>query len=136
MSRSAEWLFPRGLPGFEDQNRFVLIEREAFKPIVFLQSLKTPALCFLTVPVWVADPAYQVGMTRDDLEALGLNDQPKPGDDTMCLAILSGGGAAFTANLLALVVVNLKRLVAVQAVRADSMYSHRHALRLEASQCS
>jgi flagellar assembly factor FliW len=133
---SAEWLFPRGLPGFEDQNRFVLIERETFKPIVFLQSLKTPALCFLAVSVWVADPAYQVGMTRDDLDALGLNDQPKPGDGALCLAILSGGGAAFTANLLAPVVVNLETRLAVQAVRADSMYSHRHPLRLEAPKCS
>jgi flagellar assembly factor FliW len=133
---SAEWFFPRGLPGFEDQNRFVLIEREAFQPIVVLQSLKTPSLCFLAVPVWVADPAYQIGMTREDLDALGLNDQPKAGDDALCLAILSGSGVAFTANLLGPVVVNLETRLAVQAVRADARYSHRHPLRLEASQCS
>ena len=133
---SAEWFFPRGLPGFEDQNRFVLIERDGLAPIVFLQSLKTPALCFLAVSVWAADPAYQVGMTRDDLDALELNGQPQPGDGALCLAILSGSGDAFTANLLAPVVVNSKTRTAVQAVRADSIYSHRHPLRLEASPCS
>ena len=96
---SSECFFPRGLPGFEEQKRFVLMERDGLAPIVFLQSVQTPGLCFLAVSVWVADPGYQVGMTRDDLCALGLKDQPKPGNGTICLAILSGGGEAFTANL-------------------------------------
>jgi flagellar assembly factor FliW len=133
---SAEWFFPRGLPGFDDQNRFVLIEPDGLAPIVLLQSLKTPALCFLAVSAWVADPAYQVGMMQDDLDALGLEDQPKPGDGTLCLAILSRSGEGFTANLLAPVVVNPQSRTAVQAVRADSIYSHRHPLRPgEASAC-
>ena len=132
---SAEWFFPRGLPGFEDQNRFVLIEPAALAPLVFLQSLKTPALCFLAVPVWTADPVYQVGMTPDDLDLLGLGGQPKPGDGTLCLAILSGSGEAFTVNLLAPVVGNPRFRTAVQAVRADSTYSHQYPLRLEAVPC-
>lgn len=131
----AEFFFPRGLPGFEDQNRFVLIVRDEVAPIVFLQSLTTPALCFLTVSVWVADPAYQAGITADDRDILGLDGQPRPGDGTLCLAILSGSGEAFSANLLAPVVVNLATRTALQAVRADSLYSHRHPLRREAAPC-
>jgi flagellar assembly factor FliW len=132
---SAEYFFPRGLPGFEDQNRFILMEQDGLAPIVLLQSLQTPALCFLAVSVWMADPEYQVGMTRDDREALGLKEQPKAGDGTLCLAILSSNGEGFTANLLAPVVANPHLHVAVQAVRADAVYSHRHPMQPEASSC-
>ena len=130
-----EWHFAHGLPGFEDQNRFILIERPDLAPVVLLQSLQNPALCFLAVSVWVADPAYQVGITPDDLDALGLRRQPQPGDETVCLAILSRSGEAFTANLLAPVVCNPLTRGALQAVRADAVYSHRHPLRLGALPC-
>jgi flagellar assembly factor FliW len=47
----------------------------------------------------------------------------------MCLAILTvPKEGPVTANLLAPVVVNLATRVAVQAVRADTMYSHRHPI--------
>jgi flagellar assembly factor FliW len=126
---SAELRFPRGLPGFEDQNRFILLARERQAPIVFLQSLTTPGLCFLTVSVWLVDPEYQVGITADDLDALGLDRQPRPGDGTVCLAILSAqDGEPFTANLLAPVIANVQSRVALQAIRTDARYSHCHPL--------
>ena len=43
--------FPRGLPGFESETLFVSVERESSKPVLFLQSLVTPQLCFITLPV-------------------------------------------------------------------------------------
>jgi flagellar assembly factor FliW len=132
---SAECFFPRGLPGFEDQSCFVLMQEENTEPLVFLQSLQTPSLCFLAVSVWMADPAYQVGMTRADLDILGLENQPTPEDGTLCLGVLSGSGDMFTVNLLAPVVVNLQSRTAVQAVRADAAYSHCHPLRVEAAPC-
>jgi flagellar assembly factor FliW len=124
-----ELRFPRGLPGFEDQNRFLLIEPEALAPIVFLQSLSTPVLCFLAVSVWVVDPEYQIGITPDDLTALDLATQPHSGGDVLCLAILSAqDNGPSTANLLAPVVINPRTRVGVQAVRADAAYSHQHPL--------
>ena len=124
----AEVYFPRGLPGFEDQNRFVLIEREALAPIVLLQSVAAD-LRFLAVSVWIADPGYQIGITEDDLSALSLVRQPQPGDGVVCLAILSPAeGERFTANLLAPVVVNPQTRIGVQAVRNDARYSHRFTL--------
>ena len=124
---SAELYFPRGLPGFEGHNRFVLMEHEQQAPIVFLQSITTPELCFLTVSVWAVDPGYQVGIADDDLETLGLNRQPQPADDFLCLSILAAkDDGTFTANLLAPVIVNRDTRVGLQAIRADARYSHCH----------
>jgi flagellar assembly factor FliW len=69
---NAELHFPNGLPGFEDQKRFVLLEKENLTPIVLLQSLQTPSLCFLAISVHAVDPGYQIGMTREDQLLLGV----------------------------------------------------------------
>lgn len=125
----AELGFPCGIPGFEDQRRFVLIAREALAPVILLQSVVTPALCFLTIAVPILDPAYQSGISPEDLRVLGLDEdrQPQPGEEVLYLAILSpSAGGSFTANLLAPVVVNVRTRTAVQAVRHDQHYSHRH----------
>jgi flagellar assembly factor FliW len=129
--------FPRGFPGFEDQDGFVLIEQEALAPVVFLQSLKTPAVCFLAVPISAIDPHYEMGMTAEDLALLALDEtrQPSPGANILCLSILSAAAnGRFTANLLAPVVVNLETRMGLQAVRTDARYSHLHPL-LEQAPC-
>ncbi|MCC6861504.1 MAG: flagellar assembly protein FliW [Bryobacterales bacterium] len=123
--------FPSGLPGFEQERRFVAIEQHDAKPLVFLQSLATPALCFLTLPVLAVYPKYELAITGEDLQELELpaGRPPHIGRDVLCLAILSlNENRPPTANLLAPVVVNLKTRRALQAVRPDSAYSHQHPL--------
>jgi flagellar assembly factor FliW len=123
--------FPAGLPGFEHRLRFVLVERPAHYPIVFLQSLETPDLCFLAAPVPTLDPAYQLAMAPEDLRSLHLDEhrQPRIGRDVLCLAIICvPQNRPPTANLLAPVVINLANHRAVQSVRDDRIYSHEHPL--------
>ncbi len=131
----AELAFPCGMPGFDTQRRFVLIEHPALAPVILLQSVDTASLCFLTIPVPIVDDSYQSGIAPEDLRILGLDDarQPGPGADVLYLAILSPSGpSSFTVNLLAPVVIhhvaNGSTRCAVQAVRHDRMYSHRHPL--------
>ena len=49
--------FPRGLPGFENRRGFLPLHQPENDPLLFLQSLEEPGLCFVTVPVLVVDPA-------------------------------------------------------------------------------
>jgi len=122
--------FPNGLPGFDERRRFVPVQKPQTAPIVFLQSLEDPALCFTTLPIWVVDPQYRLHVTGPDLEILDFpaNRQPRIGSDVLCLAVLSIRPSGTTANLLAPVVVNLKNYQAVQAVSPESGYSHQHPL--------
>jgi flagellar assembly factor FliW len=125
-----EFVFPRGLPGFDERRRFVPLRSEQSDPLIFLQSLEDSELCFITVPVLVIDPDYRLGIDTEDLEAIGLDGsrQPRIGAEVMCLAVVSARPEGTTANLLAPVVVNLRNRQAVQAVMAGSEYSHQHAL--------
>ncbi|HLK22015.1 MAG TPA: hypothetical protein VKT81_23865, partial [Bryobacteraceae bacterium] len=45
--------FPVGLPAFLNEKRFVPIESPEHSPLLFLQSMLQPSLCFLALPIQV-----------------------------------------------------------------------------------
>ncbi|HUA17455.1 MAG TPA: flagellar assembly protein FliW [Bryobacteraceae bacterium] len=123
--------FPHGLPAFESETRFVLIERPENKPLVFLQSLSRPNLCFLALPIWAIDRDYQLEISPEDLEELSLGPERQPalGSEVLALALISlHDNFSPTANLMAPVVVHLKTRQGLQAIRQDSRYSHEHPI--------
>ncbi|MGI8988805.1 MAG: flagellar assembly protein FliW [Bryobacteraceae bacterium] len=123
--------FPSGIPGFEDQNSFIFLDRPGTAPVLFLQSVSRADLRFPAVPVQVVDPVYNLALHEDDLAALGLpaDRQPAIGSDVLCFAVVAAhpNGLA-TFNLLAPIVLNPRTRQALQAIRADSVYSHEHCL--------
>src|SRR5947199_175302 len=52
--------FPRGLPGFDDRRRFVVLQFPDTAPLTFLQSLDASELCFISMPVLAVDPDYRL----------------------------------------------------------------------------
>jgi len=126
----SELEFPCGLPGFDSRKRFVAVRLVESDPLVYLQSLEDPDLCFVTMPVLAVDPRYRLKVTDEDLGQLGLPPArpPRIGEDVCCLTVLSIRETGPTANLLAPVVINLKTRRAVQAIQPGSDYSHQHEL--------
>ncbi len=121
--------FPYGLPGFEQEQRFRLVQHSTLAPLVLLQSEETADLCFVTLPVATLVADYDLVVAESECEALGL-DPAAPnaaGPSVLALAIvtLPENGPA-SANLLAPVIVNVASGRGVQTVRADQRYSHRH----------
>jgi flagellar assembly factor FliW len=110
--------FPLGLLGFESSKRFALVEHADAAPLVFLQSLDSEELYFITAPVQAIDKNYELALLDDDIRQLGLDPNRTPSaEDVVCLAILSAPvkGPA-TANL------------SIQSVRIDGRYSHQHPI--------
>jgi len=131
--------FPCGLPGFDSRRRFVAVRFVESDPLIYLQSLEDPALCFVTMPILSVDPRYRLKVSSEDLGQLGLPAmrQPKIGEDVLCLTVLAIRETGPTANLLAPIVINLKTRRAVQAIAPESDYSHEHELMPEeAAVCS
>lgn len=121
--------FPRGLPGFEKCRGFLVLRQPENDPLVFLQSVERPELCFVTVPVLVVDPAYRLAIETEDAGLLELRTaRPRIGEQVLCLAVLAIREEGVTANLLAPIVVNPANRKGVQAVVAGAEYSHQHRL--------
>src|SRR5688572_10919885 len=77
--------FREGLPGYELERSFLLVERPAHHPLVFLQTVNTPGLCFPALPVQVVEPRYEPHISESSLELLGFTRQPKIGGDVVVL---------------------------------------------------
>lgn len=123
--------FPEGLPAFENQTRFVLVERSETAPILFLQSLDNAELCFLTVPVEAIQPNYELTSPMEDLRDLGI-DASTRNEDVLCLAILTARPDRMpTANLMAPVVIHRHTRRARQVIQTGSEYSFEHPLGAE-----
>lgn len=123
--------FERGLPGFEHEHDFVSIARDDCAPLIFLQSLRTRSLCFVTMPVLPLCADYQLELQPDDRAALGLAGEApaQAGGDFACLAILSvNEDAPPTANLMAPLVIHVPAGRAVQAIQSNPAYALRHPL--------
>ena len=134
--------FPRGLPGFEYERAFVFLNRPNNHPLLFMQSVLTPELCFVLLPVFVVDPQYRLFLDEEPLAELQLplTGQPEIGKDILCAVIVCARGnqESPTVNLLAPVIVNLRHRIGTQVIQTQSGYSHRHPLvpREELASCS
>lgn len=123
--------FPEGLPAFENETRFVVVEPEGTAPVVFLQSLNNLDLTFMTLPASLVEPAYRLDLAVEDLTALGLDPtrQPEEGREVLTLAIVTvDENRVATANLMAPVVVHLGTRRAFQCVLPWSGYAAQHPL--------
>jgi flagellar assembly factor FliW len=122
--------FPAGLPGFEDERRFLSLEQAAHAPLVFLQSLTTPDLCFVALPASSIEPSYELEVEDGDLELLGIDRSRRPdfGQVLLKLALVTIAQDGISANLFAPVLINTLNLLAVQAMSPSRRYSHAHPL--------
>ncbi len=114
----SEILFPLGLPGFEDEHRMVPVEIPAQRPIVYLQSARTPPVCFMALPVYVIDAGFQLRLSEEERWALELPEDRAPviGEDVLCLALLVPCEGGVQANLSCSIVINLHNRRGVQCI--------------------
>jgi flagellar assembly factor FliW len=139
--QEAVFEFPSGIPGFESYKSFVFLEQEHTLPLVFMQSLADAGLCFIAVPVHVADTAYRLELAAEDRLLLQMPvDLPiQVGMDVLCLALVTASeGSEPTANLASPIVLNLGKRIGIQAISETSGYSSKHPLLAdeEATLCS
>ncbi len=120
--------FPAGLPGFERYKRLVPVEIPSQRPLVYLQSVDNPEVCFLALPALTVDPRFGLYLSDEDRSLLDFDasaalhgGQPALGADVLCLALLMPSGTTVKTNLDAPVVINLHNRRGVQAIAASPL---------------
>jgi flagellar assembly factor FliW len=133
-----QFIFPNGLPGFPAQTAFLPVEVPDQLPVVYLQSLYTPELCFVSLPVRCIVADYELSPNGEDLARIGLEPNAQPGPEALCLALICfGEDGTADANLRAPLVINVKNHMGVQTLQAEDRYPIRYPLKAEneASPC-
>jgi len=121
-----QFMFPNGLPGFPQETAFLPVEVPEQLPLLYLQSVQTPNLCFVTLPVNCLLEGYKLSAEPDDLNVIGLGTDTRLGPGILCLAILcfAQDGTA-DANLRAPLVINLENRKGIQAIQSRGDYAIR-----------
>jgi flagellar assembly factor FliW len=117
-------VFPRGLIGFPDARRYVLLEPSATGGVGWLQSLDTPELAFPVV-----DGAAIGGSYPDPSPARLAHDAGIGVSELAVLVVVAARkGKGLVANLLAPLVVDLESRSGAQVVLDPRQYSAAAAL--------
>lgn len=106
--------FPEGIPGFQEENQFVLIPLNETSPFLVLQSIHTQKVGFMVATPYAFKKEYAFDLQQSDVEKLEI----ERAEDVLVYGILTLKDTLLqsTINLLAPIVINEKKQLAKQIV--------------------
>jgi flagellar assembly factor FliW len=116
--------FPEGLPGFEQNRRFVLISSEEVAPLHVLHALDGPPASFLAVDPRVVLDTYRTMLTIGDRLKLDADEETP----LVWLVLVTTDGEGASVNLRAPIVINPVVMMGCQVMPHNSLYPLRHPL--------
>ncbi len=118
--------FPFGIPGFEQERRFVLVDDADFEPFQWLVSTENPDATFLVCSPYTIVPDYTFQMDDAIVDQLQAE---KPEDITVvCIVTLRRRFEDSTINLKAPIVMNRNKGRGRQLVLQRERYNIRHPM--------
>lgn len=115
--------FSKGIPGFEQENRFALIAAEE-GPFSYLQSLLTKELVFILADPFLFYSDYEFELPPSETEELAISEQLV----VRCFITLQEQIEQSTINLLGPIVINPEKRLGKQVILHKSHYETRHSL--------
>lgn len=125
-------VFEKGLPGFPNEKKFVLLQNPKERPFIWMQSSTNPELCFIVTSPFIFFPEYLPDVSDDDLAEIGSPTM----NELMLVTIVwfktTSALPEVHTNLKAPIVINLKNFKARQTIlNNESMYSERAIYRMK-----
>lgn len=118
--------FPKGLPGFNDEKKFVILPCETEGPFAYMQSVNEPNLTFLLVEPFGFFKDYEFALDEEAIGDLQLSTDHPP--RIFNIVTVPDQAEAMTANLLAPLIINPSKRLAQQIVLEKVAYTTRHRL--------
>ncbi|MCM3740225.1 flagellar assembly protein FliW [Oceanobacillus luteolus] len=118
--------FPNGLPGFPDENEFIILDLPNNAAFQLLQSIKTSDLAFVITNPHLIYKNYEIKLEKELLTTLQINKEK----DVAVYAIvtLNKPFSNSTLNLRAPVIINTEQLMGKQYILNDDTYSSKASL--------
>ena len=113
--------FAKGLLGFPNHKRFVLIQPNDEGYFFWLQAVDAPELAFVVTDPSLFISDYRVPLRPDHADSLGIDTL----DDAQVLVIVNKRGSMLTGNLQGPLVIHADRRIGEQLVLADRRFHTR-----------
>jgi flagellar assembly factor FliW len=120
--------FPRGLPGFPDCKRFILMDHDRETPLRWLQCIDRPEVAFLVVEPQEILASYEVEVPKDVLAILGWSAESHDPTEVLLLLILNASESSLAANLRAPLAVNTRTRRGSQFILDNPALSFHHPI--------
>lgn len=106
--------FPEGLPGFEDLKKFVIMRCEQTDPIQWMQSIENEYIVMPVINPFLLDETYHIEVNDEELNVIETFDE----EDmiVLCIMVLPQELSEMTANLMAPILINIKKMKGRQVV--------------------
>jgi flagellar assembly factor FliW len=119
--------FQNGIPGFNDNKEFVIIQTPEFAPFEWLVCIDTATkLRFAVINPMLFRPDYSPNIEKEQIEDLEIE---KP-EDILLYAIVTikKDPAESTANLLGPVIINKTKRIGKQVIIEDTNYTTKEKI--------
>lgn len=117
---------PRGMLGFPDQKRYIILQHKADSFFYWYQSLDDPSLAFVIISPFYFVPDYHVEI-EDTFKDMAWDEsmERKGLELYVVVKIPKGQPQKMTANLIGPILINTAARQAVQMVLPNTSYSHQ-----------
>jgi flagellar assembly factor FliW len=112
--------------GFERLNVFCLVEREEFRPFLWLQAVEDPTVAFIVVNPLVFFPDYHIEVHSNEVAELMIS-QPE-NVETYVIVTIPEDPSQMSVNLQGPILINTENRWAKQLVLVNSDYEIAHSI--------
>ena len=109
--------FPKGILGFEDERRFVVLRCEQTEPVSWLHSLENEYVALPIISPFMLMNDYSVEVDDSELHVIDTNDENDIA--VVCVVVLPEALEDMTANLMAPILVNTEKKYGLQIIMDD-----------------
>ena len=126
--------FPEGIPGFEDQKRFVIINNhDSENPFGWLQAVDNGSLSFVVINPFLVKPDYDFVLSQSVEEKLKIRNEKDVAVYT--IAVIPEDIKKITINLSGPVIINVKEKLGKQIILNDEKYSTKYYIFGQGQNC-
>jgi len=120
------WNFPKGIPGFEEENEFTLLPIEGNDAFQVLQSIQTPTTAFIVANPYTLVDDYSFDVDEPTINLLSIESE----QDVFVLSVISlkEPFESSTINLQAPLIFRAKTKKARQMILNDHKFSLRYPI--------
>jgi flagellar assembly factor FliW len=115
---------PKGLLGFEQFHKYVILQREDSEPFSWLQSLEDPNLAFVITNPAFFFPNYRIEMHMKELDDIQVDETSNV--ETYVVVTIPKDITQMSANLQGPIVINTDIGMAKQVVLVNGPYTIQH----------
>lgn len=119
------YIFQRGMPGFEEVKKFILINNEEEgSPFKWLQGVDEPKPAFVIVNPFAVKKDYEINLKDDVLKELNINNAEDV--SIFCIVVVPEDVSKMTVNLQAPLILNNACHKGRQLILDTDRYGVRH----------